>query len=969
MLRLVTRFLSVSLLLISVSVAASVRADDLAWPKVTNETKPWSRWWWLGSIVTEDGLRSEMEKYAAAGLGGLEITPIYGVHGKEDQFIQYLSPKWVDRFEFVLGQGKRLGLGIDMATGTGWPFGGPWVTPEDTCKYLASKTFTVKAGEKLSEPVTMVERFMVAPRSVTLAQLKEPFGDTPNLQQLAIDNLKMPSPLKLNLLMAFSDAGKEPLNLTDKVAADGTLNWTAPADSGTWTLYAVFDGLHSRMVKRAAPGGEGHVPDHLSSEAIQHYLAKFDQALAGKSLDGFRSYFSDSYEVDNGTSGEANFTPHFFEEFQKRRGYDLRPLLPVLLGTKSGGDQYTRILCDYRETVSDLLLDGFTKTWQQWAGAKDKLVRNQAHGSPANLLDLYAAVDIPETEGFGNPGNPDTELTEVVEMMYASSGAHLTGKRLASSETCTWLDDHFLTTLAHAKQRIDATFLGGINHIFYHGTPYSPPGAPWPGYLFYAAVEFCPANSWWDDFAALNKYVERCQSFLQAGHPDNDLLVYVPIHDDWMKPGNGTMPHYAVGGRWPAQGIGREVLKAGYTFDFVSDRLLKDVTFADGKLHCGGNSYQMILLPETKFLPLETLKKLVDLSRQGATIAVQKELPADVPRLADLEARRAKLKELLAALRKDEKSEGGITEIPSGAGRLVIGSDLDILLARPGNRREVLASRGIGYIRRRDGENTIYYLVNQSDRPLDDRIALAPRPPAQHLAIFDPMTGRIGRVPSVRTHDDGSIIHLQLPVGQSCIVVASPKELKGPEWTYFRARGTPEPLGGAWNISFTKGGPKLPAPVDIGKLQSWTEFAGEDGKAFSGTAKYTLKFAKPTVASDVFRLDLGKVADSARVSLNGEELGVLFSSPFALDIPADQLKDQNTLEILVSNLMANRIADMDRRNVQWKIFYNANVAAHDAANRGPGNVFSAANWKPRESGLIGPVTLTPLEKFDPLKGQ
>ena len=435
---------------LSCSTIGNLTAADLAWPPATNETKPWSRWWWLGSIVTEDGLRSEMKKYAEAGLGGLEITPIYGVRGEEDQFIQYLSPMWVDRFEFVLGEAKRLGMGIDMATGTGWPFGGPWVTPEDTCKYLASKTFTVKAGEKLSQPVTMIERFMVAPRSVTLSQLKEPFGDTPNLQQLAIDNLKMPRPLKLNLLMAFSDKLSAPLNLTDKVSTDGTLDWTAPAESGSCTLYAIFNGLHSRMVKRAAPGGEGHVPDHLSGEAIGHYLAKFDSALTGKNLDGFRSYFSDSYEVDNGTSGEANFTPHFFDEFQRRRGYDLRPLLPVLL-TKKNGDQYARILCDYRETVSDLLLDGFTKTWQQWAAKQGKLVRNQAHGSPANLLDLYAAVDIPETEGFGNPRSADAELTELVKMMYASSAAHLAGHLLASSETCTWLDDHFLTTLARRE--------------------------------------------------------------------------------------------------------------------------------------------------------------------------------------------------------------------------------------------------------------------------------------------------------------------------------------------------------------------------------------------------------------------------------------------------------------------------------------------------------------------------------------
>ncbi len=669
------RLLCGAIVACSLLVTTRSFAVDIAWPQTTNETKPWSRWWWLGSIVTEDGLRSEMKKYADAGLGGLEITPIYGVRGEEDQFIQYLSPKWVDRFEFVLGEARRLGIGIDMATGTGWPFGGPWVTPEDTCKYLASKTFTVKAGEKLTEPVVMIERFMAAPRSITLAQLKEPFGDTPNLQQLAIDNLKMPNPLKLNSLMAFSDKSPDPLSLTDRVTADGKLDWTAPADSGTWTLYAIFNGLHSRMVKRAAPGGEGHVPDHLSSEAIRHYLAKFDQALAGKNLDGFRSYFSDSYEVDNGTSGEANFTPHFFDEFQRRRGYDLRPLLPVLL-TKKSGDQYTRILCDYRETVSDLLLDGFTKTWHEWAARQGKLVRNQAHGSPGNLLDLYAAVDIPETEGFGNPTNADAELTELVKMMYASSAAHLTGKRLASSETCTWLDDHFLTTLAHAKKRVDATLLGGINHILYHGTAYSPPDEKWPGFLFYAADEFCPANSWWDDFAALNQYVERCQSFLQAGKPDNDLLVYAPIFDDWMQPGNGAMPHYSVEHRWPGQEIGRQLLKAGYTFDFVSDRLLKDVTFADGKLHCGGNQYQAIVLPEAKFIPLATMEKLAALVKQGATLIVQKALPTDVPGWCDIESRRAKLQATIQDLNAPKPAA------------LRIGDDLSTMLAAANVRRK-----------------------------------------------------------------------------------------------------------------------------------------------------------------------------------------------------------------------------------------------------------------------------------------
>ena len=108
------------------------------------------------------------------------------------------------------------------------------------------------------------------------------------------------------------------------------------------------------------------------------------------------------------------------------------------------------------------------------------------------------------------------------------------------------------------------------------------------------------------------------------------------------------------------------------------------------------------------------------------------------------------------------------------------------------------------------------------------------------------------------------------------------------------------------------------------------------------------------------------MADSARVKLNGEELGVLIAAPFVIDIPAEKLKEQNTLEVSVSNLMANRIADMDRRGEKWKIFYNANVAAHDPANSGPDKLFTAAKWSPRPSGLLGPVTLTPLEKFDPL---
>ena len=366
----------------------------------------------------------------------------------------------------------------------------------------------------------------------------------------------MPGALKLNTLMAFSDRGCGAVNLTDKVAADGTLDWTAPADAGKWTLYAVFNGLHSRMVKRAAPGGEGHAPDHFSAQAIDDYLAKFDEALKGKSLDGLRALFCDSYEVDEGTAGEANFTPQFFDEFQHRRGYDLRLHLPTLFSNEQS-DEKRRLLCDYRETISDLLLDNFVEEWRDWAAGHGKMVRvSGARVAGERARFVCGGAEIPETEGYGKPRNADDELKQQVAMMYASSAAHVTGKRLASSETCTWLDDHFLTTLGHAQQRINTHFLAGINHIVYHGTTYSPPGEAWPGFLFYAAVEFCPANSWWDDLPALNAYVARCQSFLQAGEPDNDVLLYSPFYDRWMEPGKGAMPHFTIGGNFPGQETG-----------------------------------------------------------------------------------------------------------------------------------------------------------------------------------------------------------------------------------------------------------------------------------------------------------------------------------------------------------------------------------------------------------------------------
>jgi hypothetical protein len=140
---------------------------------------------------------------------------------------------------------------------------------------------------------------------------------------------------------------------------------------------------------------------------------------------------------------------------------------------------------------------------------------------------------------------------------------------------------------------------------------------------------------------------------------------------------------------------------------------------------------------------------------------------------------------------------------------------------------------------------------------------------------------------------------------------------------------------------------------------SWTTF-GHDAEVFAGTAAYTTTFARPSGGHQLWQLDLGRVAESARVRLNGTDVAALIGPPYRVLLRGSQMKATNTLEVSVTNLSANRIRDLDVRGVIWKKFYNVNFPARFPDNRGPDGLFTAAKWAPLESGLLGPVTLTPL---------
>jgi hypothetical protein len=115
----------------------SVTAFSQSWPTPTAEAKPGTRWWWLGSAVDKDNLKWSLKEYANHGIGAVEITPLYGVQGNQPNNIPFLSEKWMEMLRYTQEQCNNNSIEIGMATGTGWPFGGPWVPlKESACKVL-----------------------------------------------------------------------------------------------------------------------------------------------------------------------------------------------------------------------------------------------------------------------------------------------------------------------------------------------------------------------------------------------------------------------------------------------------------------------------------------------------------------------------------------------------------------------------------------------------------------------------------------------------------------------------------------------------------------------------------------------------------------------------------------------------------------------------------------------------------------
>ena len=844
------------LIVLAVAAASYLTGYSQLLPQPSREARPGVRWWWLGSAVDKQNLTWNLEQYARAGIGAVEITPIYGVQGNDRNDIPYLSPRWMEMLRHTEAEDKRLDIETDMATGTGWPFGGPWVP--------------------LSE-----------------AACKAVFVDTVVSARTDIRNIK------------FNVPEKERPYSTFKLAKAFSLK----GQPDRQRVIALYEGRTRMKVKRAAPGGEGYVIDHFDSTAVAHYLAHIDSAFTASKTPFPHTFFNDSYEEHI-----ADWTPSLLTEFYRCRGYRLEDCLDKLV------DRDPQVVSDYRETIGDLLLNNFTRQWTAWAHKHGAITRNQAHGSPANLIDCYGAVDIPEIEGFGltdfgikglrkDPGMTRPNYSDLSMLKYAPSAAHITGKRYTSSETFTWLTEHFRTSLSQMKPDLDLMFCAGVNHMFFHGTAYSPKDDPWPGWKFYASVDMSPTNSIWRDAPELMKYITRCQTYLQWGEPDNDFLVYLPVRDMWRNNREKLLMQFDIHSMdKKAPEFIKAILaidKAGFDCDYVSDQYLLSSEFKDGMIvTAAGTRYKALVIPGNNIMPKEVRQHIADMMAKGANI--------------------------------------------------IIGINTEAM-GKAATPEKLKTDLGLKMIRRKNPIGHHYFIANLTDHDIKAPVKLATG--ERNALWYNPMTGEFNRADVY-----GSGIMVNLRSGESRILIASEKRIG--DWRLpdsiarapYEQHASDDGKGidltnGKWTLSFTGEAPKVNGKFKLNRLQTW-ESLGDSAAVTMGTGVYETSFRlSAEQAKRNWMIDLGDVRESARVYINNVYVGCAWAVPFVLDCKQSLHKGRNTIRIEVTNLPANRIADMDRRGIKWRKMKEINVVDIKYKKT------TYENWKPVPSGLNSSLRL------------
>ncbi|HEX5000735.1 MAG TPA: glycosyl hydrolase [Terriglobia bacterium] len=830
------------------------------------------RWWWFGPAVTEPELEREMRMMKEGGIGGFEVQPVYPLDldnaGTGFRNLPYLSDEFLDRLRFTAARARELGLRFDLTLGSGWPYGGPTVPIEQASGRLRVERINVAGGaERVALPAIGAGEKLIA------------------------------------VFAAPADgSAREITDIRDGAA------WLPSGLAGRNTVYVFISSRTRMQVKRPAVGAEGFVLDHLDPKAIDGYLSSVGDRLM-QAVGSNRPYaiFADSLEVYN-----ADWTDNFLEEFQRRRGYDLRPNLVALV---AGADANAAALRhDWGKTLTELFNDRFLAPLGKWAHEKGTRLRAQAYGTPAVALSSNAHVDLSEGEGL--------QWDRLSATRWASSANHIYGRPVTSSETWTWLNSPpFAATPLDMKAEADRHFLQGINQLIGHGWPYSPASAPYPGWHFYAAGAFNDQNPWWIVMPDVTRYLQRVSFLMRQGQPVNDVAIYLPNDDAWSGFRSGSVSLFEVLRQRLGTDLIPAVLGAGYNFDFFDDDAFRQTGKVDnGALRLGPNAYRAVILPNVEQIPLDTLQKLEEFARGGGTLIATRRIPAEAPGRRSTAQERQTLTEVARRL----------FESPSARGYFVLNETADLAKAltvrlQPDATFSPVAPQ-VGSVHRRTEDADIYFVANTSNARASVSATFRVKNGAPEW--WDPSTGRVTSA-SVEAQSESAVtVHLDLEPYDSRVLVftgrprqSAPRGSDGPpEFVDMRA---------GWRVSFGPNG----ASQLLENLRSWTD--DPETRFFSGVATYEKTIGVPDRmlrdGAEV-RLDFGDarpadaeapraasvngmrtaieapVRDAAVVYINGRRAGSVWRPPYSVDVTGLLQPGLNQVRIDVANTAMNDMA-------------------------------------------------------------
>jgi alpha-L-rhamnosidase len=840
------------------------------------------RWWWFGPAVTKPELQQELEQMKAEGIGGVEIATLYplalddprtGFHNQS-----FLSDQHLDALRFAATTARRLGLRVDITLGSGWPFGGPHIPVTRAAGQLRVEVVPLPQGaESTAGPYIDTGEQLI---SAFLAPVKD--------GQVLLRDAKQVSTI-----------------------VNGRLQIPAPLEGVNDVIFFISSRT-GMTVKRSAVGAEGFVLDHYDRAAIETHLhAVGDRLLEAFGNEPPYAVFSDSLEDD-----ASDWTSDLMEQFRARRGYELMPYLPALIG--DAGALSSSVRHDWGKTLTELANERFLAPLHDWAKQHHTLFRSQSYGTPPVTLSSSRYADLPEGEGKASL----LMWREFSDLRWASSSGHLFGNPVISSETWTWLHSPaFRATPLDLKAEADLHFLQGINQLVGHGWPYSPEEAGEPGWRMYAAAALNSHNPWSFVMPDLTRYLQRVSFALRQGKPANDVALLLPNDDVWstfaaksksvglgiLQTGlNTTEPTFSIDESLQGSLVSKvvpQILDSGFNVDFIDADAIDSV----------GIPHHVLVLPGIDRLPAATYQRIEDFARRGGIVVATNSLPSTAPGLLEAESEGRRIREISQRLFHASDAVGhfisGETQLRTLLPTLLTP---DVVLSPKTPR--------IGFVHRKLASGDLYFVVNTSNR--SQHVQATFRDAAKHAEWWDPFTGAISSVKNL------SSVDLDLQPYESRLILFADDATKTDE-TQPAAHIVLKTidLTTNWNLTFSD----TNRTVSMPKLHSWSD--DPTLKYYSGQVVYEKSFALSSENLHSARsavLDFGEgrpidepnplpqfsmkayfeapIRDAAEVYVNGERAGFVWHPPYTIDVTNFLRTGRNTVRMVVGNTAINSLA-------------------------------------------------------------